>query len=125
MATPPASPPSPDRIDPVLERLQHLHPKVIDLSLDRVRRDKDEAVAAALVQSLLARAGAEPRLAAGATDGDYSNGFHWRLIVRPYGNTDDSKAWGMSAYSVSATVSWRGGERTLTTLRLVPPVKPP
>jgi len=97
----------------------------IGQSLDRVRRDKDEAVAAALVQSLLARAGAEPRLAAGATDGDYSNGFHWRLIVRPYGNTDDSKAWGMSAYSVSATVSWRGGERTLTTLRLVPPVKPP
>ncbi|MEI6557818.1 MAG: folylpolyglutamate synthase/dihydrofolate synthase family protein [Rhodospirillaceae bacterium] len=28
----------PDRADPVLERLRHLHPKVIDLSLDRIQR---------------------------------------------------------------------------------------
>ncbi|MEI6986157.1 MAG: folylpolyglutamate synthase/dihydrofolate synthase family protein [Rhodospirillaceae bacterium] len=29
---------APDAVDPVLERLQRLHPKAIDLSLDRVRR---------------------------------------------------------------------------------------
>ncbi len=29
---------SPDRADPVLERLRHLHPKIIDLSLGRVNR---------------------------------------------------------------------------------------
>ena len=32
----PQPPTEPDRLDPVLERLQRLHPKVIDLSLDRI-----------------------------------------------------------------------------------------
>lgn len=92
-------------------------------SLDRARRSKDEALAASLVQSLITRAGADAPLAPGESGGTYSNGYRWRLSVQPFGNADDAKAWKMTAYSVRATVTWRGGQRSLTALRLVPPVK--
>ncbi|MEI9997228.1 MAG: prepilin-type N-terminal cleavage/methylation domain-containing protein [Rhizomicrobium sp.] len=94
-------------------------------SLDRTRKARDDATAAALAQSLLARAASDDALAPGQASGIYSNGFRWRLNVRPYGDTDDAKAWKMSAYAVRATVSWRDGERSLAALRLVAPVKPP
>jgi prepilin-type N-terminal cleavage/methylation domain-containing protein len=99
-------------------------------ALDRARKGRSAAVGESLVQSLLARAGTERVLAVGEKSGDYSNGFAWRLRVRPYGNADDTKAWHMTAYIVSAIVSWREGElthaRVLTTLRLVPlPSKQP
>ena len=94
-------------------------------ALDRTRRGKDEAVAAALAQSLLARAQAANPIAAGETSGEYSNGFRWDLRVARYGSPDDAKAWQMSAYAIRATVSWTGGARSLTALRLVAPPKPP
>ena len=93
----------------------------ISSSLDRARRNKDDAVAVSLVQSLLTRAGAAQNLSPGETGGVYSNGFHWRLTVRPYGDAADAKAWKVSAYAVRATVSWPGGEHSLSTLRLIPP----
>lgn len=97
-------------------------------SLDRARKGRDEALAASLVQSLLARAGSERALDAGDASGVYSNGFRWRIIVSPYGNGDDAKARSVLAYLVRATVSWRDGAqdhaRTLSGLRLVPPKKP-
>ena len=98
----------------------------ISHSLQRERRNRDAAAANALVQSLLARADASAALAPGETGGAYSNGFHWHLSVRPYGDADDAKAWKMSAYTVRATVAWPGGERSLSTLRLAaPPAKQP
>jgi general secretion pathway protein I len=93
-------------------------------SLDRVKRAKDEAVAASLAQSLLARADAANPMRAGDASGTYTNGFHWRLVVKRYGNADDTKAWKMSAYAIRATVSYPHGDRTLSALRLVAPEKP-
>src|SRR6266481_8457676 len=96
----------------------------ISNSLDRTRKERDEALAASLVQSLLTRAGAERPLDVGESSGVYSNGYHWRLVIRPYGAGDDAKAWPVTALLVRATVSWGDGEqersRSLTALRLVP-----
>ena len=94
-------------------------------SLDRTRRSKDEAVAASLAQSLLARAQAANPLPAGDSGGSYSNGFRWRLHVQPYGGEADAKAWKISAYTIRATVSWPAGTRSLSALRLIAPPKPP
>ena len=98
-------------------------------SLDRVRKGRDDTLAAALVQSLLARAGTERPLDVGEASGAYSNGYRWRLAVSAYGNRDDARARHVSAYLVRATVFWRDGAqdhaRTLTALRLVPPKKLP
>ena len=98
----------------------------ISTSLDRTRKDRDEALAASLVQSLLARAGSERPLAAGETSGVYSNGYHWRLVVSPYDAGDDAKAWPVSAFVFHAAVFWGAPERSrsLSALRLVPPKKP-
>jgi general secretion pathway protein I len=99
----------------------------ISASLDRTRESRNEMIATSLVQSLLARAGTERTLASGTTSGTYTNGFRWRLRVRPYGDDDDRKAWSADAYVVEASVSWQHGAvthlRRLTTLRIVPPEK--
>ncbi len=97
----------------------------ISSSLDRTRKDRDASAAALLVQSLLARAGSEQPLRLGETAGVYSNGFRWRLSERPYGNSDDAKAWNLSAYVLRASVSSPHASYTLTSLRLVPPEKKP
>ena len=100
----------------------------ISNSLDRARKGRDDALAASLVESLLARAESGRTPDAGDASGVYSNGFRWRIVVRPYGNGDDAKARHILAYVVRATVSWRDGAqdhaRALTGLRLVPPRKP-
>ncbi|HEX4303130.1 MAG TPA: type II secretion system protein [Rhizomicrobium sp.] len=100
----------------------------ISSSLDRVRVGRDDALASALVQSLIARAGTERPLAPGEASGTYSNGYRWDLLVRPYGSDADAKAWRMTAYQIVATVSWRDGAdshaRRLTALKFVPPKKP-
>jgi prepilin-type N-terminal cleavage/methylation domain-containing protein len=101
----------------------------ISSALDRTRKDRDDALAGALVQSLLARAGTDRAIHPGEDGGTYSNGMQWQLTVAPYGNGDDTKAWNMTAYSVRATVSWSDNgnarSKSLTTLRLLaPPPKP-
>jgi general secretion pathway protein I len=96
----------------------------ISSSLDRTRRSRDEAVASSLVQSLLTRANVGP-VAPSDANGAYSNGFRWHLSVKRYGAAADAKAWHMSAYQVRATVSWPQGERSLSSLRLVPPPPKP
>ena len=94
-------------------------------SLARSRVSHDETLATSLVQSLLARAGTEWPLHQGETTGAYSNGFRWRLLVRPYAGDEDRKAWHVSAYVVDAIVVWQDGSQTrseaLETLRIVPP----
>ncbi len=47
------------------------------------RKDRNDALASSLVQSLLERAGGDRPLRADA--GVYSNGMRWRLVVTPYG----------------------------------------
>ena len=66
--------------------------KVISDNLDRSRRARDEAVAASLVQSLLARseAGApQPGVSGGTLGGGYS----WRLQVWPYRGAGARRGW--------------------------------
>lgn len=94
----------------------------ISNSLDRTRKERADALAASLVQSLLARAGTERQLA--NAQGAYSNGYRWQLIVQPRGNGDDAKATHMQAYTVQAVVTWQDGAQThaksLSALHLVP-----
>ena len=99
--------------------------QIFSSSLDRVREDRNESVASALVQSLLARVGAEIPLREGEKHGTYSNGFRWTVQIAPYGNAEDRKAWPVNAFTVKAGVTWRDGDvahgKSLTTLRLTQP----
>ena len=94
--------------------------KIISDDLDRTRRVRDEATAAALAQSLLARAQADDRPA--ASSGRAAGGFAWRVAVDPHRGI--GAGWPVDAVDVVATVSWREGttpqSRTLSTLRIVP-----
>ncbi len=100
--------------------------KIISDNLDRTRRVQDQAVAASLLQSLLARTefGA---LSPGVTRGRYANGFNWRLRIEPY-SLSNADRWPVAAMAVAATVSWqednRAQSRTLMTLRVVPKAMP-
>jgi len=95
--------------------------EVISSTMDRVRQQREDSVAASLVQSLLARVGGDIPLQEGERDGVYSNGYRWHLRVTPFGSADDRKSWPVPAYIVQASVTWRDGARehddTLTTLR--------
>jgi type II secretion system protein I len=101
----------------------------ISSSLDRTRKERDDALAASLVQSLLARTGTDRPLRAGEDGGTYSNGMEWRLAIAPFGNADDSKAWNLRAFRVRATVSWTDNgqvrSKSLSTIRLLPPPAKP
>ena len=98
----------------------------ISSSLDRTRKERDDAAATSLVQSLLARGSAGEQ----AGEGTDANGYRWRLAVMPYGTGDDAKERHVLAFLVRASVTWDEGHRTrmktLTALRLVPlPPKQP
>jgi general secretion pathway protein I len=102
---------------------------VISDSLDHARQNRDGMAAAALAQSLLARAGPEWPLQDGERSGTYSNGFHWRLQMARYGKIADRDAWAAQAFKVRATITWQDGDltrsRALTTMRLAPLPAPP
>jgi len=94
--------------------------KVFSDNLDRTRRARNEAVAAALTQSLLAQGTASPVASSGQT----ADGMSWRLRTAPFGGTGMSREWPGDAVTVTATVSWRDGgttvSRSLSTLRVIP-----
>ena len=98
----------------------------ISSSLDRTRKERNDAAATSLVQSLLARGSAGEQ----AGEGTDTNGYRWRLAVTPYGTADDAKARHVQAFLVRASVTWDEGHqtrmKTLTALRLValPPKQP-
>ncbi len=96
----------------------------ISASLDRTRKNRDEALAISLVQSLIAKAQTRPTLSAGRTDGAYSNGYRWQLDVTRLGNAADWKAWQTGALRITATVTWQEGStvqsRSLAAIRIVP-----
>src|SRR3569832_1892461 len=97
----------------------------ISSALDSTRKDRDEALAGSLVQSLLARTGTDRPLRAGEDSGVYSNGMRWRVAIAPYGSGDDAKVWRMNAFAVRATVSWSDNgnfrSNSLSTLRMAAP----
>jgi prepilin-type N-terminal cleavage/methylation domain-containing protein len=95
-------------------------------ALDRTRKDRDDALASSLAQSLLARAGIERTLRAEDLNGTYANGMRWHLSIAPYGSAGDAKAWPVTAFLVRATILWTDNSqthsKTLSTLRLLAPV---
>lgn len=97
----------------------------ISIALDRRREARADEGATLLVQSLLARASAEQPIRTGEDSGEYPDGTHWDVRVARYGSQDDRTSWPVNAYSVRATIRWRGTsgprEKSLTTLRIAPP----
>ena len=92
--------------------------------IHRQQRAKTLTQASALAQSLLARVGTELPLAAGATKGDFANGFRWEMQVTPFGNASDAQEWPVAAYKVAVMVFPLSRSQepaaSLTTIRLAP-----
>lgn len=90
----------------------------------RVGQADAAAKAGSLAQSLLARAGAETPLRAGHANGQFPGGFDWTLLVEPFGDGADWAQWPLSAYTVTAQVSWDEASArhsvVLRTIRLGP-----
>ena len=97
--------------------------KVISDGLDRTHRAREEVLAAAHAQSLLAQweaAASRP----GISSGKFADGILWSVAVEPYADGQERRDWPVGAVRIAATVSWRDGgqirSRTLATLRVVP-----
>ncbi len=77
-----------------------------------------------LAQSLLAEAGTSLSLREGENTGQFTNGYAWKLSTRRYGEAAEREAWPVTAYIVSAEVTWNSGRAKrsfeLNTLRLGP-----
>jgi general secretion pathway protein I len=96
---------------------------VLTDGIGRQGRAEKLAEATLHAQSLLARVGADAPLKAGATTGTLPSGMHWHVLVEPYGDTADRKAWPAAAYRVTVDVLSEDGEPggalvRLSTLRL-------
>jgi hypothetical protein len=96
--------------------------KTISDGLDRTRRAREETLAAAHAQSLLAQWEAAPPRP-GISSGRFADGISWSVAVEPYSDGKARADWPVGAVRISATVSWRDGSkarlRTLSTLRVV------
>src|ERR1700733_10199668 len=70
-----------------------------------------ERLAATAARSLLAELGRSRPLADGTTEGDFTDGMHWRLVVDPVeGSQADHPV--LQGHAVTLTVSWlRDGRR--------------
>jgi general secretion pathway protein I len=72
----------------------------------RVGQADAAAKAGSLVQSVLARAGAELPLREGRAEGQLPDGFAWTLQVQRFGDAADRAQWPLAAYVVTAEVFW-------------------
>ena len=93
-------------------------------ALLRTRHDARLAEGMLLAQSLLARAGAEWRLASGSQQGEWS-GFSYTLAERTLAAPPHQPPYTLPTIRVTASVSWSelAGARSvsLSTLKLLPP----
>lgn len=87
-----------------------------------VREANGLARAGLLAQSLLARIGADLPLRTGETEGQFPQGFAWRVSLQPFGEANDRAQWPIGAYAVTVEILWRDGGETrslvIKTLRL-------
>lgn len=94
-------------------------------SLDRFSRSRSELIAVSLANSLTDQIGITIPLKVGDQTGEFKGGYAWRLHISPYGSADDQKAWPISAYDITVTVSWtevaRRRSMSFRTLRLGAP----
>lgn len=100
-------------------------PSILSVFADISRRTREtemRTVAVSLAQSLLAEVGTTKLLTMGEETGSFGRDHRWHLAIVPYGFPEDQSAWAMSAFTVTATVSWgqneTDGSFSLTTLRL-------
>jgi general secretion pathway protein I len=97
---------------------------LISNSLRQTASAQRMAGAGSLAQSLMAELGTDLAIKAEVRDGQYPNGYRWRLKMQPYDNVRENDERPVGLYSVSAEVEWEEGtERrfyALTTLRLGP-----
>jgi general secretion pathway protein I len=91
-------------------------------SVRQLGKAKKVAEAGALAQSLLARVGTELHVKEGESNGQFPNGYAWRLKISKYGDAAERERWPVGAYVVSAQIEWEDHEEkrdfALTTLRL-------
>jgi len=97
---------------------------VISDGIRRADQAKRMNEAGSMVQSLLAKVGAELPLGQGQINGEFGNGFHWRVTIEAYGDRTDRLQQPLGAYSVLAEVLWNDGLEVrsvaLRSLRLGP-----
>jgi general secretion pathway protein I len=96
---------------------------VLTDGIGRQGRAEKLAEATLHAQSLLARVGADVPLKAGMSTGTLPSGMHWQVLVEPYGDAADRKAWPAAAYRVAVEVMPEDSEPSgplvrLSTLRL-------
>ncbi|HEY1707121.1 MAG TPA: type II secretion system protein [Rhizomicrobium sp.] len=96
--------------------------KVISSDLQRTREARDETVAIALLQSLLAQSEIDPK--AGVAAGTAPNGYTWRVDIVPYDEDGHDATWPVDAVNIAATVSWKSDgvtrSQSLSTLHVMP-----
>jgi general secretion pathway protein I len=100
---------------------------LFDIVSDGVRRTSQSeklTQASLALPTLLARVGADIPLHPGQPNGQLANGLRWRMLIEPFGDVADQRAWPVSAYKVFVEVSWQYGSQkgaaSATTLRLSP-----
>lgn len=97
---------------------------LISNSLRQTASAQRMAGASSLAQSLMAEVGTDVAIRAEVRDGQYPNGYRWRLKMQPYDRVKQNDERPVELFSVSAEVEWEEGtERrvyALTTLRLGP-----
>jgi general secretion pathway protein I len=100
---------------------------VFETSLARTRHDTRLSEGTLFAESLLARAGTELPLGAGAHTGEWQ-GFAYELTDQPVAAPQGQKAYTLPTTVVTAAVTWRepAGNRTiaLSTLKFLPRAHP-
>lgn len=96
--------------------------QLISTSIGRTGQSEAVTQARVLAQSLLARVGHEIPAKAGELTGEEGHGLRWRLLQKPYGDTDQRARGQMSLMETTAEVIWGQGASaqsiSITTLRL-------
>jgi len=97
---------------------------VISGGLGQTNRAETLAAAGSLAQSLLADLGTEIPIAPGETDGQFANGFRWRLRIEPYTDPTIPQNLSVGAFRALVQIAWGDDNQersiNLTTLRLGP-----
>ena len=97
---------------------------MISNSLRQTASAQRMAVAGSLAQSLMAEAGTDLAIRAEMRDGQYPDGYRWRLNMQPNDSAGENDERPIGLYRVSAEVEWQEGAEarvyTLQSLRLGP-----
>ena len=97
---------------------------LISNGLQRTAAAERMTEAGSLAQSLMSEVGTELPIRPDERGGEYPDGYHWHLTMRPYAEMEERTEGLVGLYAVSAEVEWgEGAEKrsfALTTLRVGP-----